>query len=334
MNRKQWTEACNKDWNSVDHTFDYKSRLIQKSLKYNPDPNATVRHHLMDTPEQIAYNREHYEMWGYNLDGTFEYGKYMIFVTAEEHLKLHAVCEDTRKKISISQKFRLSKKDARFGRLFKKGNIPWNKGKSLADGTKLKISISRKGKCAGEDHPFYGKHHTEETILKIKNTVNTYWSNDENRKQQSERCKGRKQSPEHVAKRVASLIGHETSEETRRKISEANSGREFSEEHKRKLSIARQQRIITDETKEKTSVAMKEVMSNEEHRKRISETVSKQKQAKKLLYNEYRAVGGTLLWNDFQSFLKNNFERNYVPTLSQLQEALSSPDDEDSDDSN
>lgn len=63
MDRRQWCTACLNDWNSVDHTFDYKSRLIQKSLKYNSDPNAIVRHHLMDTPEQIAYNNEHYEMW-------------------------------------------------------------------------------------------------------------------------------------------------------------------------------------------------------------------------------------------------------------------------------
>ena len=65
MDRRQWCTACSNDWNSVDHKYDYLSRAIQRSLKYNSDPNATVRHHLMDTSEQIAYNKEHYEMWGF-----------------------------------------------------------------------------------------------------------------------------------------------------------------------------------------------------------------------------------------------------------------------------
>ena len=327
MDRKQWCASCSNDWNSVDHTFDYKSREIQRSLKYNPDPNATVRHHLMDTPEQIEYNKEHYEMWGHNLDGTFEYGKYMIFVTQEEHLRIHSICDDTRKKISISQKLRLSRKDARRGREFKKGDIPWNKGLSPTEETRRRISVNRKGKCAGEEHPFYGKHHSEESLEKMRKASREYWSDENNRMLHSERCKGRKQSPETIAKRTEKLIGHTVSQETRDKISAANSGRKFTEEHREKLCIARRTRIISEDTKSKTSESMKLVMSNAEHRKQISETVKKQKQAKKLLYDTYRSSGGTLLWNDFQSFLKHNFERNYVPTLQQLQEALSGDDE-------
>lgn len=37
---------------------------------------------------------------GHNLDGTFEYGKYMIFVTKEEHHKIHILSELTRQRIS------------------------------------------------------------------------------------------------------------------------------------------------------------------------------------------------------------------------------------------
>ena len=266
---------------------------------------------------------------GFNLDGTFEYGKYMIFVTKEEHMQIHSICDDTRKKISISQRLRLSKKDAKAGHRFKKGDTPWNKGATSSEETRKKISISRKGKCVGKDHPLYGKHHSEDVLIKMSEKSKAYWSDEDHRKQQSERCKGRVQSPETVAKRVEKLIGHETSQETRNKISAANSGRKFTEEHRHKLSIARQQRIITDETKEKTSVTMKEVMSSEEHRKRISDTVKRQKQEKKLLYDEYRASGGLLMWNDFQSFLKHNFERNYVPSLKQLQDALTAEDDDD-----
>ena len=74
---------------------------------------------------------------------------------------------------------------------------------------------------------------------------------------------------------------------------------------------------------------MKNVMSNEEHRKRISETVKKQKQEKKLLYDELKSFGYTLMWNDFQSFLKHNFEKNYVPSLEELKNALTDTEDDD-----
>lgn len=135
------------------------------------------------------------------------------------------------------------------------------------------------------------------------------------------------QDPVVREKRIASLSGHETSQETRKKISVANSGRKFTEEHREKLCIARRKRVISEDTKLKTSKSITIVMSNEEHRNRISETVKMQKRAKKSLYYEYRSFGGSLLWNDFQSFLKHNFEKNYVPTLNELKEALSSDED-------
>jgi len=44
------------------------------------------------------------------------------------------------------------------------------KGKQLALETRRKIAKSRKGKCLGKDNPFYGKHHTLESLQKIKET--------------------------------------------------------------------------------------------------------------------------------------------------------------------
>jgi group I intron endonuclease len=43
-------------------------------------------------------------------------------------------------------------------------------GKKLSEETKKKISESRVGKYTGEDNPFYGKHHTEETKQKAVKT--------------------------------------------------------------------------------------------------------------------------------------------------------------------
>lgn len=79
MNRLEWERL--KKLGRVDRKYDNACREIQKSLKYNPNKEAVVRHHLRDTEEQRKYNDEYYEMWGFNLDGTFEYGKYIIFLT-------------------------------------------------------------------------------------------------------------------------------------------------------------------------------------------------------------------------------------------------------------
>lgn len=50
---------------------------------------------------------------------------------------------------------------------FKKGYTPWNKGKFLSEEIKEKIRKSLKGKLSGKNHPFFGKHHTEETRNRI-----------------------------------------------------------------------------------------------------------------------------------------------------------------------
>lgn len=247
MNQKEWKYLCHYNKRLVDFTYYNNTRKIQKSLQCNNDQRANRIHHLRDTEEQRKYNDEHYELWGHNLDGTFEYGKYVIFVTEEWHNNYHKDSVETRNRKSSAQ------------------FLLW-------------------------------------------------------------------QDPVIREKRIAGIIGHETSQETRDKISAANSGRQFTEEHRKKLCIARRKRVISEDTKSKTSESMKIVMSSEEHRRQISETVKKQKQEKKLLYDEYKASGGILMWNDFQSFLKHKFKRNFVPTLDQLRSALADDGEDDSND--
>ena len=115
MNYNEYWKAVRSGLNV--RQYDFKSRSLQKSLKYNQDPNAVVRHHLMDTEEQRNYNNTHYELWGFEIDENgeehFEYGKYIIFVTNEEHLKIHHLSEETRKKISIATKARWNSADYR-----------------------------------------------------------------------------------------------------------------------------------------------------------------------------------------------------------------------------
>lgn len=69
-----------------------------------------------------------------------------------------------------------------------------NAGNKPSTEIKQKISESRKGKLCGEQHPMYGKHHTEES-----------------KRKNSESNKGQKRQPfskEHCEKISASLKGH------------------------------------------------------------------------------------------------------------------------------
>lgn len=198
MNYEQYKEAEKNKVKGI-HYWANKCRKIQKSLKYNTNPNAVVRHHLRNTEEQRKYNDEHYEFLGFEIDENgeeqFEYGKYIIFVTKEEHLKIHKLSDETRAKHSASLKIRWLNHDYRckMSQLSKnrwsnpderksmilaikesntdevnkkrslslKGRIPWNTGKTTPIETKIKISE----KLSGEGNPRYGKPGTRTGVL-------------------------------------------------------------------------------------------------------------------------------------------------------------------------
>lgn len=90
-----------------------------------------------------------------------------------------------------------------------------NKGKSISEEHKNKISKSLKNKRIGENHHFYGKHHSEETKEKI-----------------SESNKGKSRN----AGEDNYWYGKNFSEEHKDKISKALSDRTLSDEHKEHLS--------------------------------------------------------------------------------------------------
>ena len=181
------------------HLWYNKTRKIQKSLQHNEDPKAKVIHHLRDTEEQREYNDTYYEFWGFNQDGTFEYGKYVIFVTKKQHTEIHKCSEETRNKISTTLKKTLS-----------------------TDEQKLRRSKSTRG----ESNPFYGKHHSDETKEIIKQKSNAYWSLEESRIRASKILKQHfKDNP--------------VSEETRRKLSESNKGRIVTEDTINRIKYSR-----------------------------------------------------------------------------------------------
>lgn len=86
MNRQDW---CN---NSIkhDHSFHKKAQTMCRKWKQDNGITCTcVVHHRDDNDEVRAYNEAHYELWGFNEDGTFEYGKYVLFMTRSEHRTHH-----------------------------------------------------------------------------------------------------------------------------------------------------------------------------------------------------------------------------------------------------
>lgn len=86
MNKQEWYN------NSIqcDRSFHKKVRMM--CHKWKQDNGFTCKcvvHHRDDNDEVRSYNETHYELWGFNEDGTFEYGKYVLFMTQSEHRSHH-----------------------------------------------------------------------------------------------------------------------------------------------------------------------------------------------------------------------------------------------------
>ena len=93
-----------------------------------------------------------------------------------------------------------------------------HKDKVISAKTRQKLSESRKG----EKNPFFGKHLSAETRLKL-----------------SESLKGKHLSAETRLKIAETLKGRTLSAETRQKMSEARKGKHRSEDHCKKIAEAR-----------------------------------------------------------------------------------------------
>lgn len=135
----------------------------------------------------------------------------------------------TGRKLSASTKVKISQNNRKI----------W-KGKHLSEETKRKISESRKAlnlDLSGENHPFYGRHHTPETkaVLSEKNRN----VSDEVRAKISAAHKGIPLTDEHKSKIGEAHRGVPLTDEHRQNISLGRLGMRFSEDHKSNLSKAR-----------------------------------------------------------------------------------------------
>ena len=199
MNKKEYYSA-----NHRNKYHKYVHKVLREWAHANNITVPVLVHHRDDTDECRKYNDEHYELWGCEEDGTFEYGKYVVFMTTADHAAYHhtgktrsdttrkKMCdnhadfkgsnnpnygkhrtEETKDKIrkantghKHSAEVRQKISENRKGKCVGEDNH--NFGKELSDDVKHKISFSRKGKLKGSDNPFYGKVHDEYTLAVIR----------------------------------------------------------------------------------------------------------------------------------------------------------------------
>ena len=244
---------------SKNRYYKYTHELLHQWKIENNYHCKCVIHHRDDTEECRKYNEEHYERWGCNEDGTFEYGKYAIFMTHTDHSSYH----NSGDKCSMKRPEVRAKVSAT-----KKGQVSTFKGKHHSEESKQKLRESHLGKKAseetrkklselhkGERHWNYGKHHSEETCEKIRIANTGKHHSEETRQKMSESCKGEKNG----------FYGKKHSEESRKKISES---------------------------RKKMSESLKVI-------------ISQQMKYDALHYHEYKANGGDILWNAFRKLFHN-----------------------------
>lgn len=164
-------------------------------------------------------------------------------------------------------------------------------------------------KTKGENNPFYGKTHSEETKQKLRENIGVgenhryygvtgeehpafgYKFTEEQREKVSRGLKGKPKSKDHIEKvRVANtgkkrseeiknkMKGRVVSDETKQKLREINLGKKHTEETKKKIGDRFRGIQLSDEHKEKISKSKKGKKQSEEHRKNWRKSIKENEQ--------------------------------------------------------
>ena len=143
-----------------------------------------------------------------------------------------------------------------------------------SEDARRKMSKAHKGLCAGEKHPMFGKHHSEESKKKMSNAKKGKPSHNKGKPMSEETKKKLSESKKGLLSGEKNpMFGKHHSDETKQKISKVHKGKHISEEQKKKLSSA---------LKGRTSPNKGKPMS-EEQKKKLREANTNGKQSKRVL---------------------------------------------------
>lgn len=172
--------------------YKYVQKLLSewKLENHIPSNKKCVVHHRNDNEEVRAYNNAHYELWGFNEDGTFEYGKYVLFMTNAEHTAYHHtgkyVSPETRLRISQNHANVSGENNPMFGNI---GRITGDKnpmkdkavrdkvakalkGRQFSEETRAKMSTAKKGVKLSES--------TKEKMRETRRVIDILWERIKN----------------------------------------------------------------------------------------------------------------------------------------------------------
>lgn len=131
-------------------------------------------------------------------------------------------------------------------------------GKKMSKKIREKLSKSHIGLQAKENHPLYGKHHSEETKNKIGESNRGKKRSDKTIKKISKSKLGKSKSEEHKKNLSKSLSGKKKTEEHKMNLSESHKGKKLSINHKNSISKSLRGRICSSEKSDKISLKAKE----------------------------------------------------------------------------
>lgn len=154
MNKDEyWSGKCN-----CNGYYKQVQKLLKEWKQLNSITSSCVVHHRDDNEDVIAYNEEHYERWGFDENGDFVEGKYVIFMTRSEHQRHHL----TGKPSPMRGKTHTDKAKADM----RAHSAHYWKGKKFSPAHIQNLCDSHQD-FAGDKNPFYGKKHTEDTRMKM-----------------------------------------------------------------------------------------------------------------------------------------------------------------------
>lgn len=198
MNYIEWKHLCLTDKSTAHYYYNIvRAKLLSREFELleNCDKDAKVIHHLRDTEEQRKYNDEHYELFGLNLDGSFEYGKYVVFWTKEHHTEYHKCSEETKIKRanSLRGKKRSDESKIKMSRSITKAFANDNVRKKMSNSAKASWTDERREQARlnnmGENNPMYGKSLSKDVCDSKSSSMKAVWSDNEYKQRVSKSMK-------------------------------------------------------------------------------------------------------------------------------------------------